>query len=84
MDLSESETGSEDGVTGKPVAYKKATGNPMHPANQAAREVPKLKGQDGHTTYTGLQPQSITWRQSSRSSGGSTDENMTTLWMIWM
>ena len=31
---------------------------------------------DGHTIYTCLQPQFIT-------SDGSTDENMTTLWMIW-
>ena len=52
----------------------------MHPVNQTFREVQKLKRQNGHTTYTCLQPQ-FKRKQSSRSSGGSTDENMTTLWM---
>ena len=37
MDPSESETGSGEDVTGKPVAYKTATrGTPMHPVNQTA------------------------------------------------
>ena len=57
--------------------------NPMHPVNQIAREVQKLKRYSGHTFCTSLQPQFIIWKQYSRSSGGSTDENMTTLWMIW-
>ena len=47
--------------------------NTMHPANQTA----KLKRQNGHIVYTCLQPQFIVWKQSSRSSGESTDENMT-------
>ena len=52
VDLTESETGSEEDVTGKPVAYKTATaGNPMHPVTQTAREVQKLKRQNGHTIY---------------------------------
>ena len=56
----------------------------MHPVNQTARDVQKLKGQNGHTIYTCLQPQFITRKQNLRLSGESTDENMTTLRMIWM
>ena len=43
--LSESETWSFQGeaVTERPIAYKKATGNPMHPVNQTTQEVQKLK-----------------------------------------
>ena len=55
----------------------------MHPVNQISREVQKLRRQNGHTIYACLQQQFITWRHSSRSSGGSMDENMTTLWKIW-
>ena len=54
----------------------------MHPVNQTTREVQKLKGQNGHTIYSCLQPQSTIREQYSRSSGGSTDENTTTSWMI--
>ena len=44
MDLFESETGSEEDVTGEPVAKKKQLrGNPMHPVNQTAREDQKLE-----------------------------------------
>ena len=43
MDLSESETGSEEDETGKPVALKQLRGNPMHPVNQTAREVQKAE-----------------------------------------
>ena len=43
VDLSETETGSEEDVTGKPVAYKTAAGKPLHPVNQPAREDQKLK-----------------------------------------
>ena len=40
-DLSESETWSfqEEAVLEKPIACQKATGNPMHPVHQTAREV---------------------------------------------
>ena len=79
----ESETGSEGDVTGDRLLVKQLRGNTMHPVNQKAREVQKLRGQKGHTIYTCLQPQFITRKQYSRSSGKSTDENMTTLWMIW-
>ena len=58
-------------------------GNPMHPVNQTAREVQKLKRQNGHTIYACHQPQFITWKPSSQSSGACTDENMKTLWMMW-
>ena len=77
VDLSESETGSEEFVTGKPIAYKTVAVNPMHPVNQTTREVQKLKGQSGHSIYTCLQSQSTMRKQSSRSSRESTDENMT-------
>ena len=86
VDLSESETGSlhEEEVSGRPVVKKKnLRGNPVHPANQTAREVQKLKEQNVHTTYTCLQPQFITWKQSSRSSGKSTNEDQMILWMTW-
>ena len=43
VDLSESETGSEEDVTRTPVACKTETGNPIHPVNQTAREVQQLK-----------------------------------------
>ena len=43
VDLAESETGSEEVVTGKPVAFKTAAVKPMHPINQLAREAQKLK-----------------------------------------
>ena len=55
----------------------------MHPVNQTTREVQKLKEMNGHTIYTYLQPQFTMRKQSSRSSGGSTDDNIKTLWMIW-
>ena len=52
VDLSESETESEEDATGKPVAYKTV----VHRVNQTAREVQKLKEKQGHTFYTCLQP----------------------------
>ena len=44
-DLPESENRSlhEEEVTGRPVAHKTAAEKPLHPVNQTAREVPKLK-----------------------------------------
>ena len=39
----ESDTGSEEDVTGKPVAQKQPPGNFTHPLNQTAREVQKPK-----------------------------------------
>ena len=57
--------------------------NPMHPINQTTREVQKLKEWNGHATYTCLQPQFITWKQFSRCSGKSTNEDQMILWMTW-
>ena len=68
---------------GNRLLIKQLRGNPVHSANQTAREVQKLKGQNGHTINTCLQPQSTVRKQFSRSSGGSADENMTTLRTIW-
>ena len=48
----------------------------MHPVTQTAREVKELKETTGHTIFTCLRPQFIIRKQHSRSSGGSTDENM--------
>ena len=43
---------------GNRLHIKRLRWNPMHPVNQTAREVQKRKGQNGHTFYTCLQPQS--------------------------
>ena len=43
VDLSESETGSEEDVSGNPLLMKQLWGHPIHPVNQAAREDQKLK-----------------------------------------
>ena len=68
---------------GDRLLIKQLQGKRMHPVHQLAREVLKVKEKNGHTIYTFLQPQSTIRKQYSRSSGGSKDENMTTLWMIW-
>ena len=85
VDLSEPETGSlhEEEVTERPVAYKTAGERPYASSKSDHLEVQKLKEWNGHIIDTFLQPQFIIWNQSCRSSGISTDENMTTLWMIW-
>ena len=44
VDLSESETGSEEDATRNRLLFKQVWGNPVHPVNQTAREVQKLKG----------------------------------------
>ena len=51
--------------------------------NETPRKDQKLERKNGHTTYTCLQPHFTIRKQSFRSSGESTDENMTTLSMIW-
>ena len=61
MDLSESETGSEEDVTGKPVIDKTASGKPCASSKSDCQGGP----------------------QSSRSSGGSTNENQMILCMTW-
>ena len=78
VDLSESETWSLH-----LLLKQQLRGNPMHPVNQTTREVQKLKESNGHTIYTCLQPQFITWKQSSRSSGKSTNEDQMILRMTW-
>ena len=86
VDLSESETWNvqEEAVTERQnCLYNSYVETPMHPVNQTTRKIPKLKGKNGHTIYTCLQPQFITWKQSSRSSGGCTNENQMILCMTW-
>ena len=68
---------------GDTLLFQNLRGNTMHTLNQTIREVQKLKEKNGHTFCTCLQPQFTIRKQSSRSSGGSTDENMTTQWMMW-
>ena len=60
MDLSESETGSEEDVTGKPVACTTAAEKPNASSKSDCQE------KNGHTIYTCLQPQFLTRMQSSR------------------
>ena len=36
-------------LSGNPLLVKRLRGNPMHPVNQTAREVQKLKDKNGHT-----------------------------------
>ena len=43
VDLSESENGSEEDVTGKPVAYKTATGKPYASSKSDCQGVPKAE-----------------------------------------
>ena len=85
VDLSESETGSlpEDEVTERPVPYKTAKENTVHPVLQTSCEVQKLKNRMVTQSIHVSSHSFIIWKQSSRSSGISADENMMTLWMIW-
>ena len=67
VDLSESETGSEEDVTGQPVANKTAAGGTLSiHKNQTARESPKAE-KTVVTLYACLQPQLTIRKQSSRS-----------------
>ena len=43
MNLSESETGSEEDVTGKPIAYKKTTGEPCASSKSDCQGGPKAE-----------------------------------------
>ena len=55
----------------------------LYTVNETPSKDRNLARKNGHTTYTCLQPHFTIRKQSSRSSGESTDENMTTLSMIW-
>ena len=85
VDLSEPETWSlhEEEVTVRPVASETATGKPNASSKSDQPKVPKLKEENGHTIYTCLQPQFITWKESSRSSGKSTNEDQMIQWITW-
>ena len=83
VDLSESELGSEEDVTRKPVAYKTATGKPYTSSKSDCQERPKA-GKIQLSQSTRLPSDKFTIRkQHSRSSVRSTEENTMTLWMIW-
>ena len=79
VDLSESETGSEEDVTGKSVAHKTAAVQPYAPSTSPCKGSPKAEKTEWYSILSCLQPQFNIWKQYSRSSRGSTDENLTTL-----
>ena len=69
---------------GDRLLIKQLRRKPMHPVKSDCQDKSKSWKDKMVTIYACHQPQFITWRQSSRSSGGSTDDNMTTLWVIWI
>ena len=75
VDNSESEIWFYQGgrVTEKPIAHKTARGKPHASGTSVNQEGPKAGRKTCH-----IQPHSTIRKQFSRSSGGSTDENMTT------
>ena len=87
VNLSESETWSyhqEEAVLGGPIAHKKSYGETL--CIQWIRLPGKSKSwktEWSHRSTRVSSHNSSIWKQSSRSSGESTDENMATLWMIW-
>ena len=81
VDLSESETWSfqEEAVLVKPIARKKATGKPNASSKSDCQGVPKGERKEwSHKLHVS---QATVHRMEAVFS--STDENMTTLWMIW-
>ena len=78
VDPSESETGSEEDVTGKPVAYKTASEKPYASSKSDCQGCPKAE-KIRWSRNLHVSPR----KQDSRSPGGSTDETMTTLWIFW-
>ena len=84
-DLSESETWSfqEEAVLGRPNACKKATEKPNASSKSDHPGSPKAERKEWSHNLHMSQPQLTTQKQSSRSSGGSTDESMTTLSLFW-
>ena len=77
MDLSESETVSEEDVTGEPVAYKTAARKPDAPSKSACQGDPKAeKIQRSHNLH--VSPVTVYHMEAVFSI-----VNMTTLWMIW-
>ena len=59
---------------GDRLLTKQLRGNLEHPANQKTRKILKLKEKTGHTICTCFQLQSLTEKQSSRSSEKSANE----------
>ena len=79
VDLSESETGSEEDVTGKSVAHKTAAVQPYAPSTSPCQGSPKAEKTELYSIFACLQPQFNFWKQHSRSPGESMDENTMTL-----
>ena len=76
--------GSEEDVTGKPVADKTAAGNPTQPVNQTAREVQELKRYDGpHNLHVSPATVHHSGAVFLDRQGGLRTRTMTTLCMIW-
>ena len=83
VDLSESVTGSQEDVTGKPVAYKTATEKTYASSKSDCQGGPKAeKIQWSHNLH--VSPATIHHTEAVLSIvAGSTDENKMILWMIW-
>ena len=83
MDLSESETGNEEDVTGKPLACKTATEKPHASSKSDCQGVPKAeKIEWSHKLH--VSPATIHHAEAVFSIVSAfTDENMTTQWKIW-
>ena len=82
-DGSESETGSEEDVTGKPLDYKTAAGKPHALSKSDCQGSPKAEKSDWSHNLD-VTPVTIHHTEAAFPIvRGSTDEDMTTLWMIW-
>ena len=84
VDPSESEIGSEEDVTGKPVACNTAAVKPCAPSKSACQGGPKVdKIEWSHNLHVSPATNSSYGSSILDRQEGSTDENMTTRWMIW-
>ena len=83
MDLSESETGSEEDVTGKPVAFFQLEAKTFASSKSDCQGGPKAERRESsHNLH--VCPATIHHTEAVFSIvRESTDENMTTLLMIW-
>ena len=85
VDLSESETWSfqEEAVTGRPIAFQTATGKPNASSKLDYSGSPKV-GRKGWPHNLQVSPATVHHTGAGLiDRERSTDENMTTLWVIW-
>ena len=85
VDLSESEIWSlhEEKVTGRPVAETTASEKPNASSKSDHPGSPKAERNEWSHNLHMSPAQFITWKQSSRSSGKTTNEDQMILWMTW-